>query len=367
MAKATGYSGNRKTSRQKNSLAMRRKKVRKLLITMVFTFILLIVIVVAVIAALINLGGAARGSTESVGSHEATIVFETPTPQEASLMTSPKTDFVPQTNVETVLVEDEVNETGLGETQALQEETLPQQFGELEETSEPEEFSTEDTRVVDEDVPVYRGIVCLTFDDGPSLNVTPQVLDILKEKGVKATFFILDFEVGSEKEALIRRAISEGHTIGIHGMSHEYNVVYASPEATVNNFTALHQKILDVFGYDAKFIRFPGGSSNTVSKKYCTGVVSEAAEMLTEMGYVYFDWNVDSDDAGSARHPETVCGNVINAVLPNMTSVVLMHDASTKQYTADALGSIIDSLLESGYQIVPIDGNIKQITHYISN
>ena len=145
---------------------------------------------------------------------------------------------------------------------------------------------------------IATGVICLTFDDGPS-SVTPQVLDALKENNVKATFFIVDYS--EQSKSTIQRIIDEGHTLAIHGMSHDYAKIYSSAEAVTDNFTSLQEKIKKDFNYNAKYVRFPGGSSNTISSNYCEGVMTEAVKKVQEEGLEYYDWNVDVDDAGSAR------------------------------------------------------------------
>lgn len=211
------------------------------------------------------------------------------------------------------------------------------------------------------------GTIYLTFDDGPSTEITPQILDILKEKNVKATFFILDYETGSEKENLIIRELNEGHTVGLHGASHEYSIVYSSLDATISSFVSLQEKLLSSTGYYSTIIRFPGGSSNTVSKKYCEGIMSASTQALTELGFTYFDWNVDSDDAGSARSSEKVLENVTSALMEGKNNVILMHDSANKTYTLGALESIIDYGLENGYEFKAIDSSTPQVKHSISN
>ena len=110
------------------------------------------------------------------------------------------------------------------------------------------------------------GVIYLTFDDGPSSSITPKILDILKAKGVKATFFILNYSAANEK--LVKREINEGHTVGIHGYSHTYSEIYTSVDAYMNNITKLRDKIKKSTGYDTIYTRFPGGSSNTVQRNY---------------------------------------------------------------------------------------------------
>ncbi len=212
---------------------------------------------------------------------------------------------------------------------------------------------------------VVRGRVALTFDDGPSLNITPQILDVLAENDVKATFFVLGF--GPEKEELILREFSEGHTIGYHGTSHDYKVVYSSLEGLIENFSTLEDKVYNLTGYTSKLIRFPGGSSNTVSISCCPGIMTAAVSEVAKEGYTYFDWNVDSGDAGSAKNSDDIYQNVVSGIRAGRFNVVLMHDAAGKANTLEALQRIIDFCLENDYQLVSLDSTSPQITHKVAN
>lgn len=195
--------------------------------------------------------------------------------------------------------------------------------------------------------------VYLTFDDGPSSDVTAQVLDILAKNNVKATFFICDY---SESEIpLLKRMVAEGHTIGIHGYSHEYKTIYASVDAFMENVYKLKDKLKADTGYDAFCMRFPGGSSNTVSKKYCPGIMTNLVQLMTDNDMMYVDWNVSSGDASGKRlSPQKIADNVCAGLKHDRGNIVLMHDTSAKQTTADALQKMIDCAKARGYSFYPI-------------
>lgn len=212
-----------------------------------------------------------------------------------------------------------------------------------------------------------NGTIYLTFDDGPSLSITPQILDILKSNNIPATFFIIDYEYGSKREELVKRAFNEGHTIALHGTSHTYSEIYTSLDALVNNFETLQEKVFVSTGYRSYIIRFPGGSSNTVSKNYCTGIMTEAVEYFSTTDFVYFDWNVDSLDAGGAHSKEDVFKNVTSSIKNGRNNIVLMHDSGSKKYTAEALQEIIDWALAEGYEFKAITPETPQVTHRIAN
>ena len=198
--------------------------------------------------------------------------------------------------------------------------------------------------------------VYLTFDDGPSES-TARILDILKEKNVKATFFVIGQEDGESKE-LYQRIVAEGHTLGMHSFSHKYNVIYESLEAFSEDMAHLQSYLAEVTGVTPEILRFPGGSSNQVSNTD----MKEFIRFLKEKGITYYDWNVASGDATShAYTPEELVQNVMNDVGRYETSIVLMHDSSAKSGTVEALAPMIDQLKEMGAELLPIDENTTPI------
>lgn len=198
--------------------------------------------------------------------------------------------------------------------------------------------------------------VYLTFDDGPSEN-TSKILDILKEKDVKATFFVTGNEDESAKE-LYQRIVAEGHTLGMHSYSHKYSVIYSSLEAFQDDFNQLRTYLTEITGVEPEIMRFPGGSSNQVSNID----MREFIRFLTEEEISYYDWNVASGDATSQAYtPDELVENVMKDVVKYDTSIVLMHDASTKGTTVEALGPMIDQLKALDVELLPIDENTKLI------
>lgn len=206
--------------------------------------------------------------------------------------------------------------------------------------------------------PVY-----LTFDDGPSDRVTPRVLDTLKEYNVHATFFIVNY--GESGKALIRRMIDEGHTVAIHGYSHDYAAIYKSDEAFMQNIYRLRDRLRSDFGYEAAIIRFPGGSSNTVSAHSYVGLMSLLTRAVQDAGFQYFDWNVDSNDAGGAKKAQTVFANVTAGVSQNRVSVVLQHDIH--DFSVDAVEDIIVWGLNNGYSFERLTENSPGVHHGVLN
>lgn len=227
--------------------------------------------------------------------------------------------------------------------------------------------SSNNTATVLRTIKIVKGRVALTFDDGPSYDITPQVLDVLKEHNIKATFFLVKYD--KAQEGTVKRMHEEGHTIGLHGYSHKYAKIYTSIDALMENFTKIEELISETTGgYNSKIIRFPGGASNTVSKKYCKGIMSEAVNVVEEHGYIYYDWNVDSGDAGKADTAEEIYNNVISGIRPGRLNVVLMHDSGSHNATLEALEMVIEYCKENNYVFEAITQDTKPVIHHgVSN
>lgn len=205
--------------------------------------------------------------------------------------------------------------------------------------------------------------VYLTFDDGPSAE-TDRILDILKEYNVKATFFVIG-KTDENSVKAYQRIVEEGHTLGMHSYSHQYAQVYASREAFEDDLTSLQDYLFSITGVESTFYRFPGGSSNKVSKI----PMSDLIQCLKERNITYFDWNVSSGDASGTRlSSQTIINNVmsgINGTLKNY--VVLFHDSAAKKTTVDALPEILEQLQAMEHtQILPITGDTDPVQHRVN-
>ena len=209
-----------------------------------------------------------------------------------------------------------------------------------------------------------KNVIYLTFDDGPSKDITPKILDILKEENIKATFFVLNFD--SSKEALLKREVKEGHSIGIHGYSHEYRKIYQSVDTYMENINSMQRKIKEVTGMTTVITRFPGGSSNTVSK-FNPGIMTKLTNEVLNSGYLYYDWNVSSGDSGDVKTKEAVYQNVIKGLRKNRNNVVLMHDFANNHKTLEALRSIIHYGKQNGYRFEAITPDTPMVTQRVNN
>ena len=203
-------------------------------------------------------------------------------------------------------------------------------------------------------------VIYLTFDDGPG-DYTSKILNILAKYNVKATFFVTNQFPGYVY--LIKNEYEAGHTVAVHSYTHNYNI-YKSVNAYVNDFNKMNDVIAKYTGSKSKLFRFPGGSSNTVSRSYAKGVVRQIANKMTNDGYKYFDWDVSSGDAAGANTSK-VYSNVVNGVKYCKSCVVLMHDI--KSTTANALDNILKTLTERGYKFAPLTSSSPTAHHSIAN
>ena len=191
-------------------------------------------------------------------------------------------------------------------------------------------------------------IAYITFDDGPSQNITPQILNILEQYKIKATFFLLGRNV-ARYPSLVKQEYETGHYIANHGYSHEYNTIYASAQAVLDEYSKTEQLIRTVIGqetYCSHLFRFPGGSGG---KKY-RNVKTEAKQLLSDNNILYIDWNSLTNDSVGKPTQESIMNNLISTVGTKNSVVILMHDAATKQLTADMLPQVLNYLIEKGYE-----------------
>lgn len=189
-------------------------------------------------------------------------------------------------------------------------------------------------------------VAYLTFDDGPSKN-TPAILDILAENDIKATFFITGWCIEG-REDILKRVVDEGHTVGLHSWSHDYDEIYASVDAFVEDFAKVYNRVYDITGEKPWAFRFPGGSYNNFNKETADDIIAE----MKRRGFAYYDWNAATSDAMSSATYDS-CIEYFHDSLIYDHSVVLMHDSLT--LTPEYLQDIIDYAREEGYSFETID------------
>ena len=227
------------------------------------------------------------------------------------------------------------------------------------EESPREQVEIQETEQEEAEGIAYDKRIYLTFDDGPSSN-TDAILDILKQYDVKATFFVVG-KTDEQSVALYQRIVEEGHTLGMHSYSHKYDEVYASKESFIQDLTKLQEHLYDVTGVWPRYYRFPGGSSNTVSRVK----MQELIAYLYENDITYYDWNVASGDAVPGQLPkDTIVNNCLGGIQAQADSVVLLHDVGEKDTTVAALPEIISKArMQGNVCFLPISDDTLPIQH----
>ena len=181
---------------------------------------------------------------------------------------------------------------------------------------------------------------------------------IVKAEGVPATFFVMAADNNEEYLPLLERTVQEGHLIALHTCSHDYKSIYKSPDAYWDDLQKLREKLLPYVPADQeiKWLRFPGGSTNTVSHRYGGSDIMKKLKADAESrGFTYVDWNVCAEDSlGGHPSASTIYNNIIREVGDKNTCVVLMHDSATTRTTAEALPDIIRWYADNGYAFLTV-------------
>lgn len=205
-------------------------------------------------------------------------------------------------------------------------------------------------------------VIYLTFDDGPSKH-TDRLLKVLEKYNVKATFFVCK----TSRLDMLDDIAKAGHTIGVHSSSHKYSQIYASEDAFFEDFNKTVAMIEQYAGVTPTVSRFPGGSSNHVSANYCVGIMTRLTQAVLDLGFQYFDWNIDSNDAGGTKTADGVFQNVTNRISKSKSNhlVVLQHD--TYSYSVDAVERIIQWGLDNGYTFEALSTSSPPCHHKVNN
>ena len=212
-----------------------------------------------------------------------------------------------------------------------------------------------------------KGVIYLTFDDGPS-TYTPKILDILSKYNIKATFFVTN----NGKDSVIKREFDEGHTVALHTATHSYKKVYKSVDNYFKDLESVQNRVYKITGEKPMIIRFPGGSSNTISKNYSKGIMTILTSEVLLRGYHYFDWTSVIEDAGSCSSKKNevekencIYKYFVKGLSKKRSNVVLMHDI--KSYTANKLEDMINYAIKEGYTFEKITMETEQIHHKVNN
>ena len=214
----------------------------------------------------------------------------------------------------------------------------------------PDLYCNESSEAIIKNKAVY-----LTFDDGPSQQ-TLNILKVLRENNVKATFFVIG-KTDETSRAIMKQIVDEGHTIGIHSYTHNYEKIYSSVEAYLDDFNSMNNLIYEATGIKPSIFRFPGGSINTYNEATYQDIIEE----MSRRGFTYYDWNVSSLDTLSNATVASINSNVVDEVSKHSRSIVLFHDSDGKIQTVNSLDGIIRDLNDYGYTLDSLTNKIKPI------
>lgn len=257
----------------------------------------------------------------------------------------------------------EVSKTEINETTELNSSSITNTIDEAKENNEEnqktEVISEENNKneensnkFIDSVENIYNGTdgkrVFLTFDDGPTEEVTPHILDILGKYNIKATFFVLGNRVKANPE-IVKRAYEEGHYIANHGYSHKYKNIYKSEDYVLDEYNKTEEAIREAIGdqnYSSNLFRFPGGSHGGPYEK----IKKKSRKKLKENGIAYLDWSALTYDAEGADSKEEILNNLKTTMNGWDNVVILMHDAADKEITYETLEDVIKYLQKKGYR-----------------
>ena len=197
-------------------------------------------------------------------------------------------------------------------------------------------------------------VVYLTFDDGPC-KTTPELLDVLDELGVKATFFVTaQFGEGETLEGYLKEISARGHEVAVHSYSHNYKEIYASVDAFLDDYKKMDDLILKATGKRSSVFRFPGGSNAGYNKAIRGALLEE----MNSRGLVYHDWNAFNGDVEGANKTEMIHKAVKECSYTDK-SVLLMHNIPGKDAVIESLPEIVKQLNAKGYRFATLDGTVK--------
>lgn len=195
-----------------------------------------------------------------------------------------------------------------------------------------------------------KKVAYLTFDDGPS-EVTKEVLKVLEEKKVNATFFLIGNQITEETIPMLKQSIADGNCIGIHTYCHKCKTIYCNADAFIEDFEQAYTTIKEKLGVETKIFRFPWGSAN----QFLCNFEDEVITKLEAKGFTYFDWNVSAEDSIGTPTSNSIISNIRKDYKKYNKPVILMHDSSINSLTAKMLPQVIDELKAAGYTFDTLD------------
>ncbi|NMF07849.1 polysaccharide deacetylase family protein [Clostridium beijerinckii] len=203
-----------------------------------------------------------------------------------------------------------------------------------------------------------KKVIYLTFDDGPSYKVTDRVLDILKEKDVKGTFFLIGSQIEG-REGVVKRIYDEGNSIGLHTYTHKFNKIYCSEDKFIQEMLACRIQINNVIGISPNIIRFPGGSSKHLNNR--------CLKKLHDNNFKVYDWNMDNTDGLNPKlSPYSLYRKAIKGSEKLSKVILLLHCTDMNNNTCEALPEIIEYYKSQGYEFKTITEDTQELYFPIS-
>lgn len=245
---------------------------------------------------------------------------------------------------EDIIKEDAIKEDSINDNDSAEEKVdIAKDEVNQENREEIEENQEEEVTLPEEEPKENFKIAYLTFDDGPSKIVTPQILDILAHYDIKATFFVVG-KYAERYPDILKRIYEEGHVIGNHTYSHNYNYIYRSVSNFVNELDITQEVFKNILGeeFETNIMRFPGGSFEDWKSSF--------RKQVTDLGYRFVDWNSLNGDAEGHNLSRDDLFKRFKSTFRNQNElIILMHDTDAKASTPEALPAIIEFLIEKGY------------------
>lgn len=202
-------------------------------------------------------------------------------------------------------------------------------------------------KVTEQELP--EKVVFLTFDDGPSRN-TVKILETLAEYNAKATFFVIGEHLTEDGIEIARRAISEGHMLGMHTETHQYEKIYGSVDAFLADYDKLASRFVEAFGGCPAIFRFPGGSYSA----YINPIRKELQQEMERRGFLGYDWTASGEDSVGTPTAASIQKNIFDMVYACEQPIILLHDSPCSNLTAEVLPDILKRLTEEGYTFMTL-------------
>ena len=240
-----------------------------------------------------------------------------------------------------------LSENVMAENLAVENSVEEKSSGKKEEDfvskTEPYPYLYAKGNVTEQELP--EKVVFLTFDDGPSRN-TVKILDTLKQYNATATFFLIGENLTENGTEIAKRALEEGHMLGMHTETHEYDKIYRSVEAFLADYDKLAARFVDEFGECPAVFRFPGGSYSA----YINPIKKELKEEMERRGFLCYDWNVSGEDSVGTPTAASIKKNIFDTIEVQNQPIILLHDSPCSNLTAEVLPDILEKLVAEGYE-----------------